>query len=413
MSTTAEDPFALLEETAKRQAAEQALHDRVGKAMRTMVFNPGKPRKDADSAFWATLALRLCGGNKLVASWEIDTAATDGERLLANPDFFAGLTDQEVVGVIAHEVSHVAMAHHARLGAREMSKANVAMDLAVNPLLVDGGFVLPKCRLMPGEAPFQKIPRDDSFESIYAKLPDQKQGDGEGEGEGDDPGRCGGVRPAGDGSEAAQQESKAKWEVAVAQARQVAKQRGQMSAGLDRMIDSILQPTVDWKEALRNFITEKAKTDYKWTPPNRRFASQGLYLPARSGETVGEIVIAIDESGSMSDEDLAQVAGELNGMLAAYGGVKLHIAHHDTDVKYVETWTNEQGPLVLTRKAGGGTDHNCIPAWIEENDIEPTCVVALTDLDTRFPKEPDYPWIWASTVKGATAPWGQVLQIGA
>src|SRR5947199_2164 len=87
--------------------------------------------RNAASAFFATLALRLVPA----ADDSIPTAATDGHALLVNPAFVLGLTPDELVGVVAHEVMHCALCHHARRAGREPARWNVACDLAVNPLL--------------------------------------------------------------------------------------------------------------------------------------------------------------------------------------------------------------------------------------------------------------------------------------
>jgi predicted metal-dependent peptidase len=100
--------------------------------------------KDAKSCFFATLALRLLPG----PDWGIDTLATDGRRLAYRPDFVTTLTPDELLGVVAHEVLHNALAHHARRDWREPRRWNVACDLAVNPLL-DAGFALPAGRPRP------------------------------------------------------------------------------------------------------------------------------------------------------------------------------------------------------------------------------------------------------------------------
>lgn len=411
--TVITDPFALLEEAAQKQVAGNALLDRIGKARRKLVFD-----SNADAAFWATLALRL----KVSADWSIDTLATDGTRLICNPEYIAKLPDDQVIGVIAHEVSHCANAHHARIGERDPALANVACDLAINPLLENAGFKLPPGRLMPGEGPYKKIPPDLSMEAIYPLLLDKKgkepkggkDGDEDGDGQGQDPGGCGSVQKPGDGSEAAQAQQKAEWEVAVAQAAQVAKQRGKLSAGLERLIGEVLEPKVDWRQVLREFITKMAKTEYRWTPPNRRFAWQGIYLPGRSGESLGHLVFSSDESGSVSDEQMQITGGELDGIMSAYDDVTLTIIHHADQVHCVETWTKEDGPFVLQRKCSGGTSHVPVFQWVSDNDIAPSCMVCLTDLESEFPDQPPpYPVLWASIQKNKTGPFGRTVYVDA
>lgn len=436
--TEAPDAMEILADTARRQALEEAVAERIGKARRTLIFG-----KSADHAFWATLALKL----ELKTDWSIPTLCTNGKVLKVNPEYLASHSDAKVVGLQAHEVMHNAQQHFARLGNREPRLANIAMDLAINQLLLDAGFELPEGGCFPsdpepfrfggGALTFKDIPKDVSFEKAYALLQDQmadqngdkgddgeegEEGDGDADGEGDgkgqgkgqgnDPGGCGGVEKAGDGSESAQRQAQGEWEVAVAQAAQVAKQRGALSAGLARLVDQVLNPRVDWRAALADFVTKHCKTDFRWSPPNRRFAWQGLYLPSLGGDALGDVVAAVDTSGSIGDKELSRFAAELQGILASYDDVTLTILYHDSEVCHVQKWTPSDGPLVLEPKGGGGTDHQPVFRWVQEHETEPTCMVCLTDLCSTFPAQaPDYPVLWATTVPGSKGPWGRTIEV--
>jgi hypothetical protein len=101
------DPFAALEEAAHRQAAEQAAARAIGAARVKLILG-----RDAKSAFFATLLLRL----RAEAAWAEGTLATDGRVLKYSPAFVTGLCPDELVGVLAHEVMHCALAHPARRG---------------------------------------------------------------------------------------------------------------------------------------------------------------------------------------------------------------------------------------------------------------------------------------------------------
>src|SRR5262249_30746325 len=198
---------------------------------------------------------------------------------------------------------HKALSHHARMGSRDRARWNIACDLSVNPVLLEAGFTLPKGRLVPGEGSYQDLPQGKSAEEDYALLGHSPEYGREDPPSGDDaspdPGRCGSVRPPGDGSLAACKQAAAEAQVAVAQARQVAQQRGALPGGLARLVEEVLQPKVDWREVLREFVSCQARTDYSWNPPSRRFLQQGLYLPSLRSEELGAIVLAVDISGSI------------------------------------------------------------------------------------------------------------------
>ena len=412
---TINDAIDALNNAVKRATAEADAANAVSTAKTQLVLS-----KDARSVFFASLALRLY----FKADWSIDTAATDGRRLLYNPDFVLSLPREERIGLLAHEVMHCVLKHFARRGERELGKANIAMDLAINPLLIDAGFQLPACGLFPGQGDYKDLPSGLSFEEYFARLP-AKQPDPEGDGSGQpgdgtpDPGGCGGVIDAqdpegtpADAASAAQLD--AEWSVNIAAAQQAAKRRGTLSAGLERVIGEALAPKADWRAALREFITRPAKRDYNWKRQNRRHIHAGLYLPSLHSLELGEIVIAIDTSGSITPETLQRFAGEIAD-IAATGANKITTLYHDSDVVKVETWTPDDGPFTLTPCGGGGTSHKPVFDWIEANDEEPPAVlVCLTDLASDFPPSaPDYPTLWASTDSHARHPFGERLDIPA
>lgn len=363
------DPFASLEAAARRQDAEEKAVTAISAARSRLVLS-----KDACSAFFAALALRL----EAQPAWDVLTMATDGERLLFNPQYALSLSEREVVGVVAHEVLHCALGHHARRGLRDPKRWNIACDLAVNPVLLGAGFDLPRGRLLPGEGEFPGWPTGQSAEDYYARLPDKSsqssdepgEGDGTGDsgdaggfgqGSGNDPGGCGSVRDAGDGGPATQQASEASWQVAVAQAARIAEARGkgELPGGLARAVSEILQPSVPWREVLREFLTRTARNDYRWNRPNRRFVARRLYLPSLAGESLGEVVVAVDTSGSIGQEELDRFAAEVQGIVEAYD-VHLTVLYHDTEVSEVEEWSPADGPIRLRPVGGGGTSHRCV-----------------------------------------------------
>jgi predicted metal-dependent peptidase len=392
------DPFAALEEAAARQAAQEKALQALAQARCRLVLG-----KDARSAFFATLALRL----RPMIDWNIDTMATDGTKLFLNPHFVTALSGDELVGVVAHEVLHNALCHHTRRGPRDSQRWNVACDLAVNPLLLDAGFTLPPSRLLPGEGKHKHLPTGKSAEEYYGLLPDdQPAGSTEGQGSGteddakgstprSDPGGCGGVQVPADGSPAACRQAEAEAAVAVAQAHQASQQRGPLPAGLARLVQEALTPKVDWREVLREFVSAQARNDYAWSPPNRRFIHQGLYLPGLRSEELGDIVLAIDTSGSIGARELSRFAAEAQGVLEAFD-CTLTVLYHDAEVLKVQRWCSSDGPLVLEPMGGGGTSHVCVFDWLARQGEQATCVVCLTDLWTEFPSEaPAMPVLWA------------------
>jgi predicted metal-dependent peptidase len=319
-----------------------------------------------------------------------------------------------LLGVLAHECMHNALAHPMRQGGREFGNWNVACDLAINPLLLQAGIVLPSGRLMPGEGNYAPLDAGKSAEEYYAALaaPEPPNGaDGDSIHSGSDPGRCGGVE-APSQSAAEIRQAEAERQVAVAQAHAAAATRGELTGGLGRAVDSVLHPSADWRAVLREFVAATARTDYSWARPNRRLIAQGLYLPGLRSEELGQVVIAVDTSGSIDEKLLGTFAAEANAVLAAYDCV-VAVVHHDSIVQKTQTWTSADGPLVLDPVGGGGTSHVCVFDWLNASGIDACCLIALTDLETEFPVSvPAVPVLWAVAGRSSTVPpFGRVVPL--
>ena len=402
------EPFAALEEAAARQANQEAAARALNAARARLILG-----RDAKSAFFATLVLRL----ESSPAWDAETIATDGRVLQYNPEFVMALSAPELAGVLCHEVMHCALAHPARRGARGSMLWNIACDLAINPLLLDAGVALPAGRLMPGDGKFTELPAGKSAEEYYAVLMKGKDDPGDGDGSGTgaascDPGGCGQVVDPIHGDPAVSQATEAEWKVAVVQGQQAANGRGQLPAGLGRAVDHAIHPPADWRSVLREFVACHAKNDYSWNRPNRRFLAQGLYMPGLHSEELGNVVLAVDTSGSIDQKMLSLFAVEVNAVLAAYD-CSVTVLYHDTEIHRVQIWNSVDGPLVLDPVGGGGTSHVCVFDWIDQFGIDPACVVCLTDLETEFPVSiPTASVLWAVPDRvAAQPPFGQVIPL--
>jgi predicted metal-dependent peptidase len=200
------------------------------------------------------------------------------------------------------------------------------------------------------------------------------------------------------------------WAINAEQALCSAKACGHAPGGIERPLEQARQSEHDWRGILHNFIAATNPSDYRWAPPNRRFVSSGLYLPSVERSGVGEIVVAVDTSGSIGTQELEQFAGEINAIINEAQPESIRVIYCDAAVQAVDEFGPSE-PIKLSPKGGGGTDF--VPAfrWVEENGIEPKCLIYLTDLCCNsFPVAPDYPVLWV-TDSHKTAPFGETLQI--
>ncbi len=117
-----------------------------------------------DQPFFGTLALKM----PLVEDASAGTMMTNGRRIRYNPAFVESLTDKELQAVLAHEVMHVADGHIWRRENRDPAMWNEAGDYAINQLLVQSGFQLPKDCLLDSSL-------TGSAESIFKALKAKRQ----------------------------------------------------------------------------------------------------------------------------------------------------------------------------------------------------------------------------------------------
>lgn len=357
-----------------------------------------------DMPFFGSLSLRL----QVKEDETCKTAYTDGRILGFNPSFIDGLPLEQVKGLICHEVMHCACSHHTRRANRDAKKWNIAADYAINQILVDSNVSLPSGRLL------DPTYKDMSADEIYSRLPKEED---QNDNPDNDPGNCGEIRDAQNdaGNPASQSEmnqSEQDWKIALTQANQQAKAMGKLPGGIARLVESLVEPIVDWREILRRFVDKIAKNDYSWSRPNRRFIGQGLYLPSLHSEQIGPIVVACDTSGSVDDEMINQFAAELTSILQDYK-TECTVIYCDSAIQGIETFTQDDLPLKLNAKGGGGTNFNPPFEYIAENNIIPSCMIYLTDMAGRFPDNPpDYPVLWGMIEAWTTeAPFGECVKI--
>lgn len=337
-----------------------------------------------DHPFFGVLALRL----QFVEDATVPTLAVDGKSIFYNPQFVDDLSDELCRSAIAHEVMHCVLDHAYRRSGHEPRKWNVACDYAVNLILQDAG--LP---IGPGWL-INRAYRDMSAEEIYAALPDN---DDQSQDE---------IR---DGTSGDAEETALEWKLATVQAVKMAQARGTLPGGLKRLLDDVLSPPIPWREALAQFMTERTKDDYSWRRPNAYYAHTGIYLPSMDGVGMGEVVIALDTSGSVLSV-LDEFGSTVKDVLNATKPSRVHVVYCDAQVNHVDIFNRGQ-ELTFEAVGGGGTDFRPVFTHVAENNIRPACLLYLTDMYGVFPQEqPEYPVLWCATTN-VSAPFGDVIRI--
>ena len=316
------------------------------------------------------------------------------------------MSDDQIKGVIAHEIMHCAMAHTVREGDRDHHKWNVACDYAINPVLIDSGFKLPEGLLDSPE--YHGL----TAEEIYSRLPDSdsKSNNSNGVGEVRKPSNSDGSVL----SESDKRQMEQEWKIAMSQAAQTAKKAGKLPQSLERFISEIVDPKVNWLEVLRRFVDSYARNDYAMFPPNRRHVSQGLYLASARSEELGLICTVMDTSGSVDFETLNQFGSELQDIAYHYRS-DIQVLYCDKEVHTPEYFPIDT-EIKLHPSGGGGTDFRPPFEWVDGESQRPTCMVYFTDGQcNQFAPDPGYPVLWAIYGKWAKTnfdpPYGEVIVI--
>lgn len=232
-----------------------------------------------------------------------------------------------------------------------------------------------------------------------------------------DPGGLGGAMPMGKVDQSSRTKEEQRVRGAVAGAIALAQTRGELGASLLREVGEVLTPPVDAYEVLRDFVSKRCKDEYTFRRPNRRFMQQGVCMPSRLSDKLGDVVFMIDCSGSISQDILDRFAARANGILEHYK-CSVTLLYHDVPVTHVEQWCPDDGPLKLRCHGGGGTSHVPAFGWVKRNDTgEAPVIVAFTDLYTEFPRQaPHLPVLWfcygrPARSKPPEVPFGRVVMM--
>ena len=345
----------------------------------------------------------LLSGVMMVGSTRVDdnipTACTNGRDERYGRKFIQSLKEPELNFVVAHEAGHKMYRHLTtwrRLHDDDARLANNAMDYVINLMLKD---LDPNGRTiaMPiyRDGPMKGKPMglcDERFRGMNTKqvfdiLKQEKEsgnagGDGEGEGEGmdlHDWAEANGLTPE------ETKELERDIDQAIRQGLMAHEKVAGKGTGLsNRELEQLLEPKVDWREVLREFVkaTCSAKDTSSWRRVNRRFLSTGVYMPSMIGEKVGHLVVGVDTSGSVGGKELAEFLSEVKGIAEEVKPEKVDLLYWDGRVAGHEEYTEHDVANIVTStqpKGGGGTSPSCVSEYLNDNKIKPECVIMLTD----------------------------------
>ena len=358
---------------------------------------------------YTALAGVLMLGEKTIEE-DIPTACTNGRDVKYGRAFVDGLTDAELRGLVLHEDEGHKLYRHLTtwrwMYDIDPFLANCACDYVINIRIVDdnkddgfaelpeGGLVDERFRGMDEAQVFNILRQEQDEQSTGdsggSDSQDNESGDGDPQ---DNESGSGSEQSAGagldqhdwDGAQELSDEEKRELARDIDEAiRQGAMAAGKMGGTGNRGLDELLQPQVDWREVLREFVqTTCAGSDYStYSRPNRRLMSQGIYMPSGISEQVEELVIAIDTSGSIGQSELTEFLSEVKGVCDTVKPNKVRLLYWGCSVVGDESYDMHELEQLTTStkpKGGGGTDVNCVTQYMAKKSIKPQAAIVLTD----------------------------------
>jgi len=323
-------------------------------------------------------------------------------QLAINEEFWESLSEKHQMGLLKHELLHIAFGHLVSFGSfRDKKLANVAMDMEINQYidpdyLPDGGIDINNyedldldrkagCRYYYDklkEAQSKKEqdgtcgcePMDDLLDQIeQGNTPDHSTW-GEFE----------------DLSEAEKKLIEKQLQRVLSDAKeQTVKKRGNVPGEIEGVIiiEEITKPKFDWRGYIRRFtgISTKVFTKKIRRKENRRFSDNpGLKIKMKQ-----HMLLAIDTSGSVSDKELTEFMNEIHHIYKA--GVDITIMQCDTVIRSINTY---KGKHELNVEGRGGTEFDPVLDYYNENNKKYTSLVYFTDGECYTSVKPKGNVLW-------------------
>jgi predicted metal-dependent peptidase len=326
-----------------------------------------------------------------------------------NTEWTRGLDDEELFGVLCHEIMHPMLQHVARSEGKNPVYWGQATDMAINATLRQSKIRLPKTALYPPDDHAdagaeqlyellvqEEIPQPQGYDPDQVGAgclpqpgsnpgqPGQSQGDEQPQdGQGDEQPQDGQGQAQGDGQQV--------WGELLAQAEAMERQRG---SGTLSGFAKLFKPRPvkkTWEALLKRTATKSAgsagRDNQTWQRINRR--SEEFILPGWKSARPS-IGVIVDSSGSVSDDMLATSISNVIAC-AKISGVKFFLALHDGACYYAD-WIRPETTVESISKLcthRGGT--NPAPAFeaVEAAKARFDALVYLTDGEVgRYPDKP-------------------------
>ena len=343
--------------------------------------------------------------------------------LIVNPEYLATLPKKQQLYAMSQLAWHMALGDPVTVKTAEHKELfNLASDIYIDKMLMeDHGRILER---VPGQDP-RYFNRNDfdgkTRDEIYRKLiEEQEENDSGNSGKSSETGLAGDLtkpRPSdaqGDSDEQDQkgnggdsqapqqapmsdQELKDKLEDLVKNAAMQAKLAGaNIPPSISKQLEAIYNPQVHWATVLERIVGTYKREDYSWSRFNKAYFAHGIVLPTLYNESIGDIVVAVDTSGSISDDAYQHILGNLAFIHSNLHPSKLHLVQFTDSIH--NTMESEEGDDLnedIFKRVNGGTDVNPVFEWVETQGIKPEVMIVFTDMYMPAVRhDPSYPVVW-------------------
>ena len=362
--------------------------------------------------------LFLIGLNKLWSK-RVPTAGVSKHninfQLAINEEFWETLSPEHHIGLLKHELLHIAFFHltlHDTFGDKKL--ANIAMDLEINQYidkmyLPDGGCFIDNEMFAPMNLPTKAGCR------VYYDLLQQEldKGDGTSDFEKMMKAMEQGQPTYGDGKavpdhstwEEFENLSDAEKKLIQKQvehqlkdvADQIEKSRGNIPGEMKGLLDSLNSkepPKFDWKAYLRRFTggSQKVFTKKLRRKFNKRFEDNpGLKIKHRK-----HILVAVDTSGSVSDVEVQEFFHEIGHINKT--GAEITVVQCDTHIRHIGPYKAGDKIEIHGR---GGTYFDPVLELYNESQDKYTCLIYLTDGECDCSVKPRGKMLWVISTRGS------------
>jgi predicted metal-dependent peptidase len=337
----------------------------------------------------------------------VPTACTDGVNEKYGEAFLNKLMLPEVRGLKLHEGLHKVFKHTVRglpYWKKNSKLANMAADYVVNDVIMnikDKAFIK-----LPDGVLYDPKFHGWSYPEIYRHLEKEEE---QGGGQGGQSNGAGQPLDEHDMSNAEQMSAKEMKEY-VEQVNEAIHQGGLLAGRfgqkLPRSVTETLQPQVDWATALREFVSSVAQgnDEHTYRKFDKRMILDDIIQPGVISEKVGDIVVAIDTSGSINAAMINEFAAELQSICEQVHPDALRVMWWDTTVSSEQVFTpdgfNDISKL-LKPTGGGGTHVSCVSEHMLKRNYKADCVLVFTDgyVESDIKWDVMCPTLWLVTSK--------------